>query len=851
MRFGNLKYYIIIFFSILVSCEPQAEKQVVQQQETARDLYTSPYTLRIKEYEKGNLITNPGFELGRNYIADTLTLSFNLPGWKKVGDNVFWTHTGDKGDYAPNEASQGIHAIKIERSSSNETDHQGEGIISDYIKVIPGNYLLKMDVKLENIDSNQKRFGTGIYDAVNIRMFYYDKNKVLIRKTDFHPGISAEIDPSFKAFGFSGNTDIEKFGWSGIIARAGNFPYEEGNMPEGTKYIRIFAGLKGEGLMWLDHVRFFYTKKNFSFLEQVQPYFDTTLERSVYLIPSPQKVEYPAKLKLVENDGNGKEYFPLFIIPGNLSAEEKTLFNNFKSKLIKSGVIPEKGNYFLNKLPSSGINSSGLIFSFGNSALSREFSGNFPDLNTAQLSQAYYIRRLMDFPRYIFIDYSDNEGLTHAFHTLEQLLDARDGNYYHYDITDFPDYKKRTLILPGESSDGYPVSQALFLFSDYGINKFAAELDAENLEAAEFSRINRQWNEYFTRLRKTFPEIKNGLYFTDLPLNESNELFRLSAKPELEKLKKSILKDANDLSELFGIRKLTLPEFIIFSDRCLWDIFAEEGISRIPLSDYYNYVDMEAGYWKSFFEKSPESEIYLNPVYSSNQDLISESGLSDYYFSKINTTGFDKLLWSGPVKYPELIDASDLMLFPAYKNGICFFNRKFSTRKESFITGSYYSLYPWRIRTGSLFDGLDIAFEDMKPSGFSYEMLLGVENLTELNIIRLLSSIDYLWNISDYDPVLSAWKVLRNLFGEKIARELILFNDAYYKLYAAQVEMETSGYSSRLDKEGETAIEFINLHWEQITLDLASHLSLLNELSDLKNNMISRFYHTRRTNLKQ
>lgn len=85
------------------------------------------------------------------------------------------------------------------------------------------------------------------------------------------------------------------------------------------------------------------------------------------------------------------------------------------------------------------------------------------------------------------------------------------------------------------------------------------------------------------------------------------------------------------------------------------------------------------------------------------------------------------------------------------------------------------------------------------------------------------------------------------LYGETIAKDLIYFNDVYYKLMSVIIDMEDRGFSSKLDKEGEAAILLLDKHWEKIKIDLATHISLLNELSDLKNNLISRYYQVRRS----
>ncbi len=79
---------------------------------------------------------------------------------------------------------------------------------------------------------------------------------------------------------------------------------------------------------------------------------------------------------------------------------------------------------------------------------------------------------------------------------------------------------------------------------------------------------------------------------------------------------------------------------------------------------------------------------------------------------------------------------------------------------------------------------------------------------------------------------------------------MVLFNDAYYKLYAIIIDIEKFGAHFRFTKAGDQIILDLNKYWDEITISLAAHLSLLNELSDLKNTLISRYYQSKKINQK-
>lgn len=736
----------------MVSCRSEQDKLASQIQDTLPGHMGAPLNIRIKELAKGNLLLNPSFESGKHYINDTLKLSFNLPGWKKVGDNVFWTNTEDKNNYNAFDASNGIHAIKISRQHANETDIQGEGIISDYIKVIPGNYSLRMDIRLENIKSNLDRFSTGIYDAVNIRIFYFDKNKVLIRKTALDPGHNTEVDPSFKGFNFSLNEDISKFGWNSIIARTGNFPFEEGNMPENTRYVKIFAGLKGTGEMWIDYLRFTYTRKNFTFLEQIQPYFDSTVERSVYLLPSPQKAESYSKIIINELSDSKSNNFPIFILPKNMDTDEKIIVNNFKNALIAAKFIPKNSNSFLSSYNQATASKASLIFSIGKNDLLKEFSENLPEFEMEEREQAYYIQRLESDPKYVFIDYTDAEGLSHAFNTLKQLIDVKEGIYHHYNIVDYPDFRQRNIILPENliKFDQF-TAKSINHLADCGINRITVSFPLNPERSLDYFRNSKIWELEMNKLKRTYPFLASGFMFKSFTLPETEKLISGKDDEALpNERKESIIRDAQLLAGVITDKRSYFPDFMMFSDQSLWDLESiDHTIEFDPLS-FQNVLQYESSFWDAFSSslKTDKSiPVYLQPVFRFNSHQRILSGLGKMYFDNIthNEQGlFTRLLWQGPVEFPEIIDFSDIFQFYGKKDKLVFYSTALSARKESCFTGSYYSIYSWRAVTGSLFEGMDSEFEGIQPDLFKGEMVFDIEHFNELVLIRLISAMDYL-----------------------------------------------------------------------------------------------------------
>ncbi|MCF8379641.1 MAG: hypothetical protein K9H49_08705 [Bacteroidales bacterium] len=852
----------IYFFIILLglsSCKQENQSLSTNVQWSALHAGQVPENLRKKEFNKKNLIVNPSFEQGKFYMTDTLKSSFSLPGWKKVGENVFWTNTEDVLNYFPDEASKGTHAIKIVKDKCDETDNQGEGIISDYIKVIPGNYMLRMDLRLKNIISNMDRFGTGVYDAVNIRLFYYDKNKVLIKSAAYHPEYDYEINQAFKGFSFSGNQTIEEFGWAEIVARAGNFPFEEGNIPDETRYVKVFAGLKGTGEMYIDFVRFEYTSKNFTFLEQIQPYFDTILNNSAYLVPLPQKIEKysPLDLKLVSE--TGKEKLPLFILPKILNSQERILFDNLQKKLREKGLLAKNGTNFLHKYQRNSSELYPFVISFGLNDLSSGFSDRQVLQEFGNKEQSYIIKKIENGENLIFINYSDIEGLDRAINTLTQLFDEVNGIYHHYDINDYPDYTDRTAVIPYFIQDNYSkYSDWLLLLQNFGFNKFVVKTATDDLTVAQLDNLSRIWNNHFKVLQNLHPYIKTGIFFETVKLTNTQKALDTGSKFGDKELQTSLRKDADEMANMVNRMETFSPDIWIFTDRFLWEIQDRNNQNFLKLENYtafFNETNMFWGNLSNGLKTSKETPKYLYPYFLSNAELKNKKLASNLYFENLQQSAinFDRILWTGAVEFPEFIDPSDLFNYTG--KSVSLLSKHSNIRKESCVTGSYYSIYPGRALTGSLFHGFDTNLIGISPEMLNNECVLDLEKFSELNVIRLLSSLDYLWNSSAYSPSFSSWKILVMLYGKETARTLVMFNDTYYKLSATIIDLDKLGYNLRISKTGESLISELNDYWDIITVDLASHTDLLNDLSDLKNALISRYYQSarvksRETNLK-
>lgn len=845
----------LLILMILSSCEENRKINNLQNQWSGLNPTSIPISVRVKETEKGNLVSNPSFELGKHYTVDSTNLSFNLPGWKKVGENVYWTNTENRDEYNEEDASSGIHAIKVTRRTSDETDLQGEGIITDYIRVIPGNYLLSFDVKLSHIRSNLRRLGTGIFDAVNIRVYCYDRNKVIIKNTAIHPLYNNEIDNSFKGFGFSNHDKIEDFGWSRVFGRAGNFPFEEGNLPEETRYIKIFAGLKGEGEMWVDRFDFRYSNRNFTLLEQLEPYFDTTLERGRYLIPTPRETEYYKKLTLVYTGENDKQLFPRLLLPANMPGEIKNLIISFTNNLPVNDPGNKNSFGIITRFESGDFEKESLIYSFGFNSLAGEFSDLLPFDEIQERKQSYFIKRLTQLPNVIFLGYHDLEGLKHALHSLSQLMDFKENIYHHYDIIDYPDYQSRGVIIQAvnEESNLKDFLPSVSILNELGLNTWV--LESPNVQLGSNEIFNRYKNWISLDFGKyNYPFIRKGLSLENLSIPAYPDGEKTSEEA-VDKYASTILESAKDFYEKLKRLEKSGFDLVIFSDRTLWESMNTSKTGSVILNreNFNRFMFYRNLFTKSFSQNNLDDlpDSYLIPFnleITGKGNVYSEIYTSAIADSSINSY-FSRILWPGPVKGASLIDPIDIYGFNN-TGSVSIMDYSLTFRTESTYFGNYYSLYPGKALSGAIFKAFDTRITGIQPEEFNREMFLKVNDLSVVTRIRLATAADYLWNNSQYDPSFSLWKTLVNMFGMDVAKEIILFNDLYFKILSISLDFDLNGYNQKLEKQGEELIIQLNNHWDKIKISLENHIQILNELSDMKNGIISKFYQVQKNSIE-
>jgi len=825
----QLSIFFTFFIVILITfsgCKKEDEKRF-QTGWSSKDPIAIPFSVRNSEKNLGNLVLNPSFETGKIYYEESNVKSYDITGWKKVGQNIKWVNSNN-GDYTADDVYEGIHAIKIERNKADETETTGEGIISDYIKVISGNYFLKLFLRLENICPNQARIGTKMYDAVNIKLQYFDKNKIEISAEEFNAFNNKKIDNGFKSLTLSNFWNIDEFGWGEIYGKTALYPFFDGDIPDETRYVKIFIGLKGTGTMWIDNVDFRYSNENFTMLERLKPYFDSSYLASNMVFPQPQKL---IKKKEVRYYNQDSALYPVIVIPENANEVIRKAAKKFKENLISK---VEKANDLINpkieivnNIDLNKISKKQFVISIGETKLYNDFKSNLPDSVLNQNKDSYYIFQLEDKSNMVFVNGVNQESVQSALHTLIQLFDSHSPVYSSSNIIDYPDFCDRALMLHYFNGDLNNLKSKLELLAKFKFNHLYFELyGADNNESYPFNSVD---------------EIKNR---SDL-MNYSVmlDLIKLNAKQELKKGSASTINYKALIPE-YAKSVLLAGDYYQVYQECNSDKVVYSSNKDINNNLQFDHIKLLNDFDKQIKAKNKQIKLEFLPPWSRLNIIDRGQGQAEFYYHDLNRNIPENIsmYWtggtfrSGSIDYAEYYRISDIV----GTNPILYDNSLIESEKR-FSTEFIKAYYAGKLRTLSLFEPYNLkAFDDFYKQTNERKILLNTEEFSELNTVRILTASNYYWNTKSYDPDKSLWIVLNKLYGRDNAINLIYFNDAYYGLKEICIKIEMNGLqykNLRIAKKFETEMQkYIQELQKGVDND-----SLLKEIEELKTEVLEKY----------
>jgi hypothetical protein len=801
-----------------------------------------PLRQRMIQAHRGNLVKNPSFEQGRIINIDSNTVSNNITGWTWVGSNVHWVA----------EVHSGVYAVKIQRENADETSGQGEGVISDFIRIIPGNYDFTFWIRLRDIHSYQERRGSRIDDAIDIRVLFYDKNRLLISGKAFNSQRNTHIDQSFKALPFAGFWNIDSLDWSQVRGRTTNDYLTDGDVPDEAKYVKIFFGLKGTGTMWIDDVDFRYSLRNFTSLEKSERFFDTTFSAVDMLIPTPKKAMGLDPM-IYHYPGTDSLPYPVIVIPPHVSRQTYAAAQLIKDRLDMLferlyGPAYESAVMIASRIPDQVIEEGGLVFSIGKNQLS---GGQVSRSILAELEgheQGYIIQPDALSPNLVHLIGSDAEGDFYAALTAAQLLDDSRFVYHQSRIVDYPDIPQRSFLVSAVSASSDE--------NAYGDNLNDMLMLKMNQGYLDYYRNRNMWEGMGRAYLRGMGEIgreagKDGMIqlalmvnpYAFLPLSTSLD----SLDPGLKD--RWMQSSSSSLSKLRMRFRGGLEAGASMLVLCTNDYLPYQGGNALDFSFYSEndrkkYIDLQQAHIELIKAMAESAGIgrsvnleFIPPWYA-NEMVDQSRGQGEQYLRDLADKIPDQvhILWSGPSKQSFSVDEADFHRYSTLMDReLVIWDNSLNILPDILRDTSLSMSLSLKLRTLSLFEPYRVKFTGPSLAGCQIKKIIINSPLeSELMKIRMATAADYMWNTLTYDPDLALWKVLVSRYGREAAMNLYQFSKSYMNLFGSLTALKSGTGNQRHARQIKDELEVMQETLAILDGLMPHHPRLLNELKGLK-----------------
>jgi hypothetical protein len=156
--------------------------------------------------------------------------------------------------------------------------------------------------------------------------------------------------------------------------------------------------------------------------------------------------------------------------------------------------------------------------------------------------------------------------------------------------------------------------------------------------------------------------------------------------------------------------------------------------------------------------------------------------------------------------------------------------------------------YPGKLRVYSLIepflnDGIKHHRDNLDTSMYWINLEAG----SELDVIRLATAADFMWNTRDYDPDLSLWKVLVSRYGDDAARELIHYANQYGLLLETEQKLLRNEQVQRNLKNIRQDLSVIWVSARNLEKWLGSDHPLVKDIRSITTGLRSRLEHLTRS----
>ncbi len=578
--------------------------------------------------------------------------------------------------------------------------------------------------------------------------------------------------------------------------------------------MRLFFGLKGSGTLWLDNVVFRYSKWNFSALERMQPHIGRPLSPLEALIPTPKQIRPVREVAYLAPDrSNGPP--PLIVLPAAPAPAEHTAARLLAEKLNatlahsrSAGTAPPlTAKIVAEDVDTVELQNARLVFSVGDTRLRRRLSPELPPAASGGDPQGYVIAPFeAGACHVVFLVGESPLGSFYAAATAAQLLEGERCVYHSAAVVDHPDFLGRSFLLTrwGRLADLDRDLEGLERMSRHKLNKAYAGYEGRT----------KNWHQPDALFKAGIGETgqwcsDNGVVSLGIMVNPYSHFDFEPAAEELSDQTRAVYSHADPASEktLQGIFALGLEAgagtVMLLAD----DFVPHTGRNRKNFSlytpeDRRRFVNLQTahahviGRLKDWVDRHyPGTRFEFCPPWYANEFIDRSAGKAEIYLRELSARipAEVALIWTGPTVRSLTVDMADLTRYRDLigRPPLFWDNTLYARNLETTVYGGYTTYYPDKVHRCNLFEPLDAE----RPSDFhelNHGRHLYVNGTAESEIYRIkfATVADYAWNTAAYNPERSLWKALLKAYGMGAAREVLLFNEAYYGLYEVCMRLE-------------------------------------------------------------
>jgi hypothetical protein len=512
----------------------------------------------------------------------------------------------------------------------------------------------------------------------------------------------------------------------------------------------------------------------------------------------------------------------------------------------------------VNNFSSDDFSDGRLVFSIGRNKLYRQEWPGLPLHVIGEKSQGYVIRsKPVGDALVVFLLGKTPVGTFNAAATSVQLIEEEKCIYHNATVVDFPDFLGRSYCLKNwqSAAELRHDIDAIERMSLYKLNKVYCGHNRKNTDWHLIDDLFRKGVEEAGRkCRETGvmslaimvnPYSHLGFEPSVDDLDDQSRNFWMHSRPESVDLLKDIFKTGLDAGADTIMLQADDSVPHTGGNRKNYGLYTTEDQNRFGnLQNAQAHVVNSLKQWVD--SAYPGTRIEFCPPWYANEFIDRGEGKAEVYFNELASLipRDVAIVWTGPTVRSLSVDMADLH---RYGNLIgrwpmIWDNTLYARNLETKRYGGYTTYYPGKVRMCNLFE----PFDTDRPEGFhnyndGRHMYTNGNAYSEVYKIKFATVADYEWNTAAYNPELALWKVLCSLYGTQGARELILFNEAYYGTFEACLRIESDGAKPVFIENGRLYSIEMDRRLERISRLLPTGHPLPSELTAFRDRQKKRF----------